>query len=99
MQCRLSCLPETGDAERIATVTVGEDGRVSLPLEHCSLYFLVAEEPAEPSASPTPAPDTSTPAPEEAADEPASGFPVIPVAGGIVLLAAVLAAILWFRRR
>ena len=99
MQCGLYWLPETGDAERIATVTVGEDGRVSLPLEHCSLYFLVAEEPAEPSASHIPAPDTSTPAPEEAADEPASGFPVIPVAGGGVLLAAVLAVILWFRRR
>lgn len=98
MRCGLYWLPETGDAERIATVTVDADGRVSLPLEHCSVYFLVAEEPAEPAATPAPAPDTVDPAPAEEANDPTPGFPIMPVAVGIVLLAA-LAAILWFRRR
>lgn len=44
MECALYWLPDEGDAVRIATVNVSQDGKTILPLEHCSVYFLVAEQ-------------------------------------------------------
>lgn len=49
----------------------------------------------EPTATPEPTPEV-TPAPEET-DK--GGFPILPVAAGVVLLAALAGGIVWFRRR
>lgn len=49
----------------------------------------------EPTATPEPTPEV-TPAPEET-DK--GGFPILPVAAGVVVLAALAGGIVWFRRR
>lgn len=49
----------------------------------------------EPTATPEPTPEV-TPAPEET-DK--GGFPILPVAAGVVVLVALAGGIVWFRRR
>lgn len=49
----------------------------------------------EPTATPEPTPEV-TPTPEET-DK--GGFPILPVAAGVVVLAALAGGIVWFRRR
>ena len=100
MRCGLYWLPEEGDAERVATVEVDENGRVSLPLEHCSIYFLVTEEPVEdvvtPPAGEAPTQDAVQTQPQP---EAAGGFPLLPVVIGIAVVLAGGLAVLAIRRR
>lgn len=99
MVCGLYWLPDEGEAQRIATVEVGADGVVSLPLEHCSVYFLVAEEAAEASPVPTATPEP-TPVPSQA---PAAAQPAASAPAGVLLWclagAAALAAVAMLLRR
>ena len=104
MTCGLYWLPEEDDAQRIATVDVASDGTVSLPLDHCSVYFLVAEEPAAASPAPAATPEPA-PAPSETpAAAASSGFfgagPLLwCLAGAAVLSAAGVLLRSVFRRR
>lgn len=104
MTCGLYWLPEEDDAQRIATVDVASDGTVSLPLDHCSVYFLVAEEPAAASPAPAATPEPA-PAPSETpAAAVSSGFfgagPLLwCLAGAAVLAAAGVLLRSVFRRR
>ena len=91
-RCGLFYLPETGDPERVATVEVGANGLVKLPLEHCSIYYLVLEE-----TLPT-APDSEAAEPEETAPA-KGGAPAIPLTLGGLALAAVAAAMFFIARR
>ena len=101
-RCGLFYLPETGDPERVATVEVGANGLVKLPLEHCSIYYLVVEEtlPAAPdSEAAESAPAKSTPAEPEETAPAKGGAPAIPLTLGGLALAAVAAAVFFIARR
>ena len=101
-RCGLFYLPETGDPERVATVEVGANGLVKLPLEHCSIYYLVLEEtlPAAPdSEAAESAPAESAPAEPEETAPAKGGAPAIPLTLGGLALAAVAAAVFFIARR
>lgn len=101
-RCGLFYLPETGDPERVATVEVGANGLVKLPLEHCSIYYLVVEEtlPAVPdSEAAESAPAESAPAEPEETAPAKGGAPAIPLTLGGLALAAVAAAVFFIARR
>lgn len=101
-RCGLFYLPETGDPERAATVEVGANGLVKLPLEHCSIYYLVVEEtlPAAPdSEAAESAPAESAPAEPEETAPAKGGAPAIPLTLGGLALAAVAAAVFSIARR
>ena len=101
-RCGLFYLPETGDPERVATVEVGANGLVKLPLEHCSIYYLVVEEtlPAAPdSEAAESAPAESAPAEPEETAPAKGGAPAIPLTLGGLALAAVAAAVFFIARR
>lgn len=101
-RCGLFYLPETGDPERVATVEVGANGLVKLPLEHCSIYYLVVEEtlPAAPdSEAAESAPAESAPAEPEETAPAKGGVPAIPLTLGGLALAAVAAAVFFIARR
>ena len=101
-RCGLFYLPETGDPERVATVEVGTNGLVKLPLEHCSIYYLVVEEtlPAAPdSEAAESAPAESAPAEPEETAPAKGGAPAIPLTLGGLALAAVAAAVFFIARR
>lgn len=101
-RCGLFYLPETGDPERVATVEMGANGLVKLPLEHCSIYYLVVEEtlPAAPdSEAAESAPAESAPAEPEETAPAKGGAPAIPLTLGGLALAAVAAAVFFIARR
>lgn len=101
-RCGLFYLPETGDPERVATVEMGANGLVKLPLEHCSIYYLVVEEtlPAAPdSQAAESAPAESAPAEPEETAPAKGGAPAIPLTLGGLALAAVAAAVFFIARR
>lgn len=82
-RCGLSYLPDAGDPERVATVEVDANGLVKLPLEHCSVYYLVVEEvlttaPDADQQDPAPA-DPAPTQPEETAPA-QGGSPAVPMA-------------------
>lgn len=103
--CGLFYLPEASDPERIATVEVDENGLVKLPLEHCSVYYLVAEEKlaGEPDAEQTQTEPETTP------DEPAGstsqsetqakGMALPLIAGVAVFLIVAVVLVVIARRR
>lgn len=102
--CGLFYLPEAGEPERIATVEVDENGLVKLPLEHCSVYYLVAEEKlaGEPDAEqPQSEPET---APDEPADSTsqsetrAKGM-ALPLIAGVAVFLIVAAVLVVIARR
>ena len=87
MRCGVYWLPEDGEPEHIDTVDVAEDGTVTLRLEHCSVYFLVAEEKAE----------TETELPESSAqpEEPETQLqPEAQQSGILPVVIAIAAAVL-----
>lgn len=103
--CGLFYLPEAGEPERIATVEVDENGLVKLPLEHCSVYYLVAEEKlaGEPDAEqPQTEPETT---PDEPADSTsqsetqAKGMALPLIAGVAVFLIVAVVLVVIARRR
>ena len=101
-RCGLFYLPAEGDPERVATVEVGANGLVKLPLEHCSIYYLVAEEtlPAAPdSEAAESAPVSSAPAEPEGTAPAQGGSPAIPLTLGGLVLVAVAAAVFFIARR
>lgn len=101
-RCGLFYLPAEGDPERVATVEVGANGLVKLPLEHCSIYYLVAEEtlPAAPdSEAAESAPVSSAPAEPEETVPAQGGSPAIPLTLGGLVLVAVAAAVFFIARR
>ena len=103
--CGLFYLPETGDPERVATVEVAADGLAKLPLEHCSVYYLVVEEapvtepaPEVEQEAPAPAdPDPVQPQQEVSAQGGSSAVPL--VLGGLVLVVVIVAVFFIARRR
>lgn len=101
-RCGLFYLPEKGEPERVATVEVGADGLARLPLEHCSIYYLVVEEtlPAAPDSEPAePAPVDPAPVEPEETAPVKSGSSALPLALGGLALAAVAAAVFFIARR
>ena len=99
MHCGLYLLPEEGEPEHIADVDVSDTGTAVLPLEHCSVYFLVAEDAdSQPTApSPTPAPSAEpVPQPETPAEN--NGLP-LGILGAAAAAVAVIAAAVWFFRQ
>lgn len=104
MRCGVYWLPESGDAERIGTVDVDAGGTAVLHLEHCSVYFLVAEEKSTDTTEPDSAvqqnsPETDT-QPKEFA-EPQSGIhpAVIGTIAALCAATAVTGFFLWRRTR
>lgn len=98
-RCGLFYLPQEGDPERIATVEVDGEGLVKLPLEHCSVYYLVVEEQLEGTAG---EPVETLPNPEIPESQPTqtqSGSVIPFIAGGAVILILAVAAVTIFRRR
>lgn len=98
-RCTLYLLPDEGDPVSVASLQVESDGKASIPLEHCSVYFLLAEEQPDPAASPAPtALPAETPAPSPAPAADSSAVPVLPIAAGAaaVLLAGIA---VWAVRR
>lgn len=98
-RCGLFYLPDAGDPERVATVEVDENGLVNLPLEHCSIYYLVVEEtlPEAPDSQPA---ESVPEQPDETAPAQGGVSPAIPVAvaAAVILVVAVVVYIIARRR-
>ncbi|WP_418718751.1 hypothetical protein [Candidatus Allofournierella merdipullorum] len=98
-RCGLFYLPDAGDPERVATVEVDENGLVKLPLEHCSVYYLVVEEtlPEAPDSQPA---ESVPEQPDETAPAQGGVSPAIPVAvaAAVILVVAVVVYIIARRR-
>lgn len=98
-RCGLFYLPDAGDPERVATVEVDENGLVKLPLEHCSIYYLVVEEtlPEAPDSQPA---ESVPEQPDETAPAQGGVSPAIPVAvaAAVILVVAVVVYIIARRR-
>ena len=99
MHCGLYLLPEEGGPEYIADVDVSDTGTAVLPLEHCSVYFLVAEDAdsQQTAPSPTPAP-SAEPVPQPETPAESSGLP-LGILGAAAAAVVVIAAAVWFFRR
>ena len=101
MRCGVYWLPEDGEPEHIDTVDVAEDGTVTLRLEHCSVYFLVAEEKSEaetelPESSVQPEEPETQPQPEA---QQSGILPVVIAIAVAVLAAAGMTAFILHRRK
>lgn len=98
-RCGLFYLPDAGDPERVATVEVDGNGLVKLPLEHCSIYYLVVEEtlPEAPDSQPA---ESVPEQPDETAPAQGGVSPAIPVAvaAAVILVVAVVVYIIARRR-
>lgn len=93
MHCTLYCLLEEGDITEIASVDVAPDGKVILPLVHCSVYFLMADGPMD--TNNTTAETTTSPIPEKLAEGNKPPRTAEDVNAGIyVILAAVVTVIM-----
>lgn len=99
MHCGLYLLPEEGEPEHIADVDVSDTGTAVLPLEHCSVYFLVAEDADSQQTAPSPTPASSA-EPVSQPETPAenNGLP-LGILGAAVVAVVVIAAAVWFFRR
>ena len=87
--------------DSIDTVDVAEDGTVTLRLEHCSVYFLVAEEKSEaetelPESSVQPEEPETQPQPEA---QQSGILPVVIAIAVAVLAAAGMTAFILHRRK
>lgn len=98
-RCGLFYLPDAGDPECVATVEVDGNGLVKLPLEHCSVYYLVVEEtlPEAPDSQPA---ESVPEQPDETAPAQGGVSPAIPVAvaAAVILVVAVVVYIIARRR-
>lgn len=98
-RCGLFYLPDAGDPERVSAVEVDENGLVKLPLEHCSIYYLVVEEtlPEAPDSQPA---ESVPEQPDETAPAQGGVSPAIPVAvaAAVILVVAVVVYIIARRR-
>lgn len=97
--CELYLLPDEGEPEYIAAVDVDQNGKAALPLEHCSVYFLVVKQAV--SSSNNSAAEQDAPAENstsvEISVEKNSWYPV--ALAGLAVTLALAGAAVWTVKR